>query len=208
MAFVVLERARRIFCTHFPSYLVVCFVTIAVLNYAFAHIQTVAWLCITGFLSFTWERDCLMYLPCWLVNWVLNPRISRTWTHVKAATLASSSVNRLRLFLRQLSYVCVRESFIHTAIVTTRAFSGTVLPWQRQRWEHALFYTHTHMPTLACSSCCDASVAARLSVWFASGSACLFGFRSQWVERTLGLAGFVSHGCGYICPLDCCFSIM
>lgn len=147
-----------------------------------------------------------------LVNWVLNPRISSTWTHVKAATLASSAVNRLRLFLRQLPYVCVRESFIHAAIVTTRAFSGTVLPWQRQRYEHALFcsflHAHIHMLTLACSSCCAVSVAACCSGWFVSGSACLLGFRSQWVERTLGLAGFVSHGCGYICPLDCCFAIM
>lgn len=161
-------------------------------------------------LSFTWERDRLIYLPCcWLVNWVLNPRSSSTWTQARAAPLASSAVNRLRLFLRQLLSVCVCESsFIQP--LSRRARSQVQFCLDSDSAVLSLSFialqTHTYQPP-SYSSSCDASVAA-CSDRFVSGLVHSLGFRSQWVERTLGLAGFVSHGCGYICPLDCCFSIM
>lgn len=92
------------------------------------------------------------------------------------------------------------ELFIHaTAVTTRRAFSGTVLPWQRQRQRSLLLLPYDGVG----DSNCDSDVGIIVSVvnarCFYFGSV-LFGFGSfvrlsvtQWVERTLGLVGFVSH---------------
>lgn len=157
------------------------------------------------------------YTHTYTVTYVLHGNVTVTalctavltkfWTHAVAeGSDADANVSVCAFFLQPSAAVvrvCVRESFIHA----TLPFSGTVLPWQRQRQRSFTAAIQTTRRRRQQRRRHHRQRQRRCSVWFGS---LRFGFGSfvrlsvtQWVERTLGLAGFVSHGCGYICMHVC-----
>lgn len=198
-----LRALCRIFCTlfflHTHSYLVCCFVTIAVKLCLHTHKH--------------------MHTHTYTVTYVLHGNVTVTalctavltkfWTHAVAeGSDADANVSVCAFFSAAVGSCrpCVCAWVVHSCNSAVLRYSSALAATAT-----ALFY------------CCYTNDATRrrrqqrrrhhrqrqrrCSVWFGS---LRFGFGSfvrlsvtQWVERTLGLAGFVSHGCGYICMHVC-----
>lgn len=210
------ESLPHILHTLFHSYLVCCFVTIAVK------------LCLhTCLHSHTHTRTCVIQAFFYMGTWLAYVQVlTKFWTHAAAedsdasagvvVIVADAVVSVCAFFsAAQLSSVCVSCSFMQ--LLSRRGARSQVQFCPGSDSDSALFYCcHTTASAAATATATSASSSASLtlaacsSVRFSSVLVRLFGFRSHSGSnaRLAWLVLYLIQTYVCVCPLNCCFSIM